>query len=159
MHLKTHKFKQSKYQFKYLIKSWLLRGLCPVSMKSSHKVTELNRKCSRGYLCPVHLTNQHSPVLWRAWLTTNEILVCFPLVNSIGEQYSHWSICHTLSTLQSSFSCSSVYYMTLRSEDPHFTASANKIKKSKKSKVLIVLILWLILELCVFMCVSVSFPQ
>ena len=84
LHLKTHKFKQSKYQFTYLIKSWLLRGLCPVSMKSSHKVTELNGKCSRGYLCPVHLTNQHSPVLWRAWLTTNDILVCFSLVNSIG---------------------------------------------------------------------------
>ena len=112
--IQIHKFKNSKYQFPYLIRSWLLRGLCPVSLKSSHKVTGLNWKYSRGNLCPVHLTNQHSPVPWRAWLTTNDILVCFLLVNSIAEQYSHWSICYTVSTLHSSFSCSSVYYQTLR---------------------------------------------
>ena len=166
--LKTHKFKHLMYQFTYLIRSWLLRVLCPVSTKSSHKVTGLNWKYWRGYLCTVHLTNQHSSGPWRAWLTTNDILVCFLLVHSIGEQCSHWSICHTMTTLHSSFSCSSVYYQTLRWEDHHFTASPNKIKKSKKSKdqknqkikkskILIVLILWLILELCVFMCLSVRF--
>ena len=112
--LKTHKFKNSKYHFPYLIKSWLLRGLCPLSMKSAHKVTGLIWTYSRGYLCPVHLTNQLSPVPWRAWLTTNDTLVCFLLVTTIGEQYSHWSICDTMSTLHSSFSCSSVYYQTSR---------------------------------------------
>ena len=84
----------------------MLIGLCPVSMKSSHKVTGLNWKYSRAYLCPVHVTNQHSPFPWRAWLTTNDTLVCFLLVNTIGEQYSHWSICQTVSTLHSSFSSS-----------------------------------------------------
>ena len=106
-------FKDSQIQiFPYLIRSWLLRGLCPLSMKSAHKVTGLIWTYSRGYLCPVHLTNQLSPVPWRAWLTTNDILVCFLLVNSIGEQHSHWSICYMVSTLHSSFSCSSVYYQT-----------------------------------------------
>ena len=111
-HLKTHKFKHLMYQFTYLIRSWLLRVLCPVSTKSSHKVTGLNWKYSRAYLCPVHLTNQHSPVPWRARLTTNDILVCFLLDNSIREQSSHWSITHTVPTLHLSFSCSSVYYQT-----------------------------------------------